>query len=190
MTSSSLTVNSKKIEIENMTIADFAGLVAYSVPNRGDLVWKIIDTGYSPSDDMKKLISDFLDNRGNFKAAFCSVAIENQLDRHFNPKLLLSQCYVIEFSCSIKVGISRTPEQRVKAICSNSGKSLIRFLQTPKIPEKSAFKIERITHSNLENYRLPNTREWFNCDFSLAVKTLHKTLRQYKYGKIAEEIAA
>lgn len=87
---------------------------------------------------------------------------------------MLKYIYVIENNGTYKVGFSKNPERRIKALqtgCANK----LKLIYTEPIEVAKTYIIEKIIHKNLANYKIMG--EWYKTDISTIITEI-------KYAKI------
>ena len=77
----------------------------------------------------------------------------------------------------VKIGVSRNPDERAKAIENQKEIKILKILKTEKC--SNPFTVEKLVHSELEESR--SFGEWFCVDFEVAKQTIEKI-----YSKHAE----
>ncbi len=81
--------------------------------------------------------------------------------------------YIISDGDSVKIGISKTPEKRLKQLQTGHPKKLT-LCNVREVPETRALKLERIIHRSCGHRRLKG--EWFNMPLPLAEATVNDIL--------------
>jgi hypothetical protein len=81
--------------------------------------------------------------------------------------------YIISDGTSVKIGISKTPEKRLKQLQTGHPKKLI-LCKVREVPDDRAKKLENIIHRTCGHYRLKG--EWFSMSLPLAESMVHDVL--------------
>ena len=83
---------------------------------------------------------------------------------------MFSYIYIISDGEAYKVGISKNPKKRIKALQTGSPKKL-QLLYTFKIPKNRIFKVEKECHAALQT-RFVKRGEWFHNATEFAVRII------------------
>lgn len=81
--------------------------------------------------------------------------------------------YIISDGDHVKIGISKTPERRLKQLQTGHPKKLVLY-KVREVDAVSAKKLEAIIHRTCGNYRLKG--EWFNMTRELAEASINDVL--------------
>lgn len=93
-----------------------------------------------------------------------------------------SNIYVALFDCgAVKVGVSKSPKERLEKISFQSGRKLVDF-DVVKVESGSAFKIESKVKRSLKKYLLNG--EFFSCSYQLAKEKVYQYAETISFARL------